>query len=230
MSDIDDEFEKLIADFEMGSGEEPESAESANLADSVESGGFANQEGIESDSEIDLDSPEDESLHLAGGKHSVGLVLAPIAPAKSVSDLLALYGVSRWVVPIAGQVALWFEITEDDDFEFDTLLGDERPLPEECDAYARVMSRLSKFGAVAVVSALTEEERIINGDVIARRYVNGEPEEPIPAGLLVNWMDPRAEDLLLGRTHPSDYPEAIPPDNSGGKPVPGRGRPMRPGQ
>lgn len=224
MSDIDDEFDKLIANFDS------DSADIAASAESAEPDATHNAEENTPEDENDLDSPHDESLHLAGGKQSVGLVLAPIAPAKSVSDLLGLYGVSRWVVPIAGQVALWFEITEDDDFDFDSLLGDERPLPEECDAYARVMSRLSKFGAVAIVSALAEEDRIINGDVIARRYVNGEPEDPIPAGLLVNWMDPRAEDLLLGRTHPSEYPDAIPPDNSGGKPAPGRGRPMRPGQ
>ncbi|MDO5729035.1 MAG: hypothetical protein Q4P71_05350 [Actinomycetaceae bacterium] len=221
MSDIDDEFDKLIAGFDSDSSV-PSASDIADESESLIAGEEVGQE-------IDLDAPEDEHLHLPGGKHSVCLVLAPLASAEAVSSILGLYGVSRWVVPIAGQVALWFESTEDDSSQFEALLGEERPMPEECDAYARVMSRLSRFGAVAIASSLTEQDDVIQGDVIARRYVNGAPEDSIPAGLLVNWMDSRAEDLLLGRTHPSELPDAIAPQNNPPGPT-GRERPMRPGK
>lgn len=221
MSDIDDEFDKLIAGFDTDTP--------VPAIDDAEKEDRSALNGDDTVDEVDLDTPEDEHLHLPDGKRSIGLVLAPLASAEAVSRMLGLYGVARWVVPIAGQVALWFEITDEESSEFDALLGEERPMPEECDAYARVMSRLTRFGAVAIVSSLTEEDDVIHGNVIARRYVNGAPEDSIPAGLLVNWMDSRAEDLLLGRVHPEEIADAIAPSDNPPGPT-GRERPMRPGK
>lgn len=177
----------------------------------------------------ELNEELDEQLHLDGGKRSIGLVFAPLRPATGVARMLGMYGIARWIVPIADQVVLYLELDEDissQDAEFESLLGENRPMPEEVDRFSRVMSKLSRFGAVAVVSSLQEEDSTIAGSIIARRYVNGEPEDQIPGGLLINSIDSRAEDLLLGRTHPSDYPDAIHPEERPRPNKRGFGRPF----
>ncbi|MDO5049627.1 MAG: hypothetical protein Q4D87_07075 [Actinomycetaceae bacterium] len=199
---IDDEFERIVA----GISEDPQSADEP---DEGESDAAAETDAADAK---DLDEPEDEHLHLEGGHRSIGLVFAPLRPASGVARMLGMYGIARWIVPIADQIVLYLEVDEGDnaeESEFESLLGEDQPMPEEVDRFARVISKLSKYGAVAVVSNLREEESLISGNIIARRYVNGEPEEKIPGGLLINSIDSRAEDLLLGRTHASDYPDAI---------------------
>lgn len=182
------------------------------------------------DDELSMDDPVDESLHLEGGRRSIALVMAPIPSAPGVSELLGMYGISRWVVPLQGQVALYMDLGEGSDAdEFASLLGEDRPIPEECDKFARIMSRLTRYGAVAITSILSEDENEVAGSVVARRYVNGEPEEVIPAGLLINTMDERAEDLLLGRTKPQDYDDAVNPQERPESPKRGFGRPWRRG-
>ena len=49
----------------------------------------------------------------------------------------------------------------------------------------------------------------VSGRISAQRYVAGEPEETIPAGLLMGSMPQATEDLLLGRTAPADYPDSV---------------------
>ena len=53
--------------------------------------------------------------------------------------------------------------------------------------------------------------------ITAQRYVNGSSEDDIPAGLLLGAMPQATEDLLLGRTLPSDYPDSIQADGKGGR-------------
>ena len=43
---------------------------------------------------------------------------------------------------------------------------------------------------------------------------SGEPEETIPAGLLLGAMPAATEDLLLGRTTPADYKDSVAADGS----------------
>jgi hypothetical protein len=234
---IDDEFERIISglsgdsdsDSEVpGDSHEPRAEKPGDSTEASEESAVepaadpAAEQSDKASAETDagqpreepqnLDEPEDEQLHLEGGRRSVGLVLAPLRPASGVARMLGMYGLARWIVPIADQIVLYLELDEGEDSEeaeFESLLGEDRPMPEEIDRFARVISKLSKYGAVAVVSNLSEEDSLISGSIAARRYVNGEPEDNIPGGLLINSIDSRAEDLLLGRTHPSDYPDAI---------------------
>ncbi|MDK7160785.1 hypothetical protein QP415_13115, partial [Pauljensenia sp. UMB3104] len=77
-----------------------------------------------------------------------------------------------------------------------------RPMPAPIDEAARVVSRLSKYGAVAVMSWLVEGDGVepgVSGRITAQRYVNGQPEETIPAGVLLGAMPQATEDLLHGR-------------------------------
>ncbi|MDO5034341.1 MAG: hypothetical protein Q4E01_03040 [Actinomycetaceae bacterium] len=196
---IDEEFQRIVAGME-----DPDL-----LKEAQEPAPQADEASEDSAEEPDLDTPVDESLHLQDGKQCVGLIFAPLRPAAAVSRMLGMYKIARWVVPIDNQVVLYLELESPEGEEFAELLGEERPMPEEVDRFARVLSKLSKFGAVAVVSTLAEEDSLVAGSVYARRYVNGEPEDSIPAGLLINSIDIRAEDLLLGRTHPEDYPDAV---------------------
>ena len=45
-----------------------------------------------------------------------------------------------------------------------------------------------------------------SGQITAKRYVAGEPEEDLDAGLILNTLGEKGEDLLLGRKRPEDYP------------------------
>lgn len=186
MSNIDDEFQRIISGF---SAEE-------TAADDL--------------SEIDpLDVPVDESLHLESGSQTIGFIVAPFASAQQIASILGVYGIERWIVQLNQQVALWCELDPEDTTAVEQLLGEERPLPEECDTFARILSRLSPIGVIGVVSTLREEDGEISGDVRARRYIAGEPEMVISGGLLLNGMEDRVEDLLLGRNHPSDFKDSV---------------------
>ncbi|EEH64227.1 hypothetical protein HMPREF0044_0516 [Gleimia coleocanis DSM 15436] len=196
MSDIDEEFQRIISGF---------SAEDLPTEDLSEAPFEA-----ESKLEVDpLDLPEDESLHLENGSQTVGFVIAPFTSAVQIANILGVYGIERWVVQLEDQIALWCELETEDTTDVERLLGDERPLPEECDAFARILSRLSPIGVIAVVSTLREEDGEVSGDVRARRYLAGEPESVIPGGLLLNGMENKVEDLLLGRSHPQDFGDSV---------------------
>lgn len=225
MSTIDDEFDKIIAGLH-GDIDSDIHRDASNAVDAdhdavrdpsqtVSAGGMADMGG-------------DEVTTSPSAVTGVGLVLCPIASASALCSMLGLYTIERWVVPMSGQVALWLPLDDCEESGFDELLGDERPIPEECDAYARVLSRLTRFGAVAVASKICDDTHEIQGSVVARRYVNGEPEETIPAGLLISSIDSRAEELLLGHTVAADYPDAVHPRQ---RPQPfkrGFGRPFGP--
>ena len=116
------------------------------------------------------------------------------------------------------------ETTPTDEEELDALLTGQRPMPDVVDRVARAVSNLSKYGAVALMSWLVEGDGVepgVSGRISAQRYVGGEPEEAIPAGLLLGAMPPATEDLLLGRTTPSDYSDSVSADGSrkGGGPL-----------
>lgn len=160
------------------------------------------------------DQPLDESLHLEGGKLSVALVLAPLNAPEALHALLALKGISEAVVRLKPWTAVWLpvETTPTDEDELEALLADSRPMPSRVDEVARLISRLSKYGAVAMMSWLVEGDGVepgVSGRITAQRYVSGAPEEAIPAGLLLGSMPQATEDLLLGRTKPEDYEDSV---------------------
>ena len=165
------------------------------------------------------DTPVDESLHLEGGRLSVALVLAPISYPEALHSLLALTGVRESIVRLKPWTAVWLrvETTPTDEEELDALLTGQRPMPDAVDCVARAVSNLSKYGAVALMSWLVEGDGVepgVSGRISAQRYVSGEPEETIPAGLLLGAMTAATEDLLLGRTTPADYKDSVAADGS----------------
>lgn len=202
--DIDAEFEDIVSHFEESSA--PRDDELSDLG------------RLPRDGE-DLDTPVDESLHLDGGRLSVGLVLAPVPSPEALHALLGLAGIRAAVVRLKPWTAVWLRVgtvpTGEDELE--SLLTDARPMPPEVDRVARVVSRLSRFGSVAMMSWLVEGEGIepgVSGQITARRYVRGEPEEDIPAGVLLGTMPPATEDLLLGRSTPDDYDDSVSPEGT----------------
>lgn len=161
----------------------------------------------------------DSPLHLDGGRLSIGLVLAPLPSLNALYSLLSLGGHHYDVVSIKPWSAAWIpvEAAGGDEDEFASLLAEERDMPPQVDAVARAVSRLSKYGAVALMSWLSEGEGAepgVSGQITARRYVAGAPEADIPAGVLVGALPQDAEDLLLGRTTPKDYPGSINADGT----------------
>ncbi|MDC4233098.1 hypothetical protein M3T53_05145 [Actinomyces sp. B33] len=200
--DIDAQFRDLVAGLEDSDG-------SLDAAEGPDAGGRPAEDGRDAD-----DIPVDESLHLEGGRLSVGLVLAPISSPEALHSLLSLTGIRESVVRLKPWTGVWLRVetrpTAED--EFDDLLADTKPMPEAVDAVARVVSRLSKYGAVALMSWLVEGEGAepgVSGRITAQRYVAGRPEDPIPAGVLLGAMPQAAEDLLLGRTRPGDYGDSV---------------------
>lgn len=202
--DIDAEFERLVAGMEN--------------AESGETGAGGGRPGA-----ADLDKPVDESLHLEGGKRSVALVLAPIASATALAGLLHMLGQSVWVVRVKPYTAAWLSIpakAQGAD-ELEELLADRAPLPPQVDGLAVAVSRLSRYGAVALVSWLVEGAGVepgVSGQITARRYVDGKAEASLPAGVVLGGLDQRAEDLLLGRTTPRDYRGAVHSGKQGRRP------------
>ncbi len=214
--DIDAEFRDLVAGLGSGMGA------SASEADAEGGKGDAPGDGsVEADLaalEAALrdpdDTPVDESLHLDGGRLSVALVLAPIPSPEALHALLGLAGIAEAVVRLKPWTAVWLpvETTPTDEDELEALLAETRPMPDRVDEVARVVSRLSKYGAVAMMSWLVEGDGVepgVSGRITAQRYVSGAPEEPIPAGLLLGSMPQATEDLLLGRTCPGDYEDSV---------------------
>ena len=190
--DLDAQFRDLVAGMEtdLDAGGVPEDAAAS-----------------QNPATDDLDTPVDEALHLEGGKLSVALILAPIHEA---------------VVRLKPWTGVWLRVqtqtTQED--ELNVLLTGRRAMPAEVDKVASVISRLSKYGAVAIMSWLVEGDGIepgVSGQITAQRYVNGHSEDDIPAGLLLGAMPQATEDLLLGRTVPEDYPDSIQADGKGGK-------------
>ena len=205
--DLDAQFRDLVAGMEtdLDAGDMPEDAAAS-----------------QNPATDDLDTPVDEALHLEGGKLSVALILAPIPSAEALHSLLALSGIHEAVVRLKPWTGVWLRVqtqtTQED--ELDVLLTGRRAMPAEVDKVASVISRLSKYGAVAIMAWLVEGDGMepgVSGQITAQRYVNGHSEDDIPAGLLLGAMPQATEDLLLGRTVPADYPDSIQADGKGGK-------------
>ena len=198
--DIDREFQSIVSQFDEPALTRPE----GDLSDL----------GRPVNPDEDLDTPVDESLHLDGGRLSVGLVLAPVSSPEALHALLGLVGVSEPVVRLKPWTAVWLRVETQPapEDELEALLGGEREMPPAVDHVARVVSRLSRFGSVAMMSWLVEGQGVepgVSGQISARRYVQGAPEDAIPAGVLLGAMPPATEDLLLGRTTPVDYPDSV---------------------
>lgn len=183
MSELDDEFQRIISG--MSADELPENAIAESLFEY-----------------LDLPAEDTPLVNI----RTVGIILTPFSDMEQIAAILSVYGLDRWLISFDdGQVAMWLELDPEDPNNMDHLLGEERPIPEECDRFARILSKLSPIGVVAIVSNILDEDGETNGDVRARRYVGGKPEEIINAGTLVATMHYDLEDFLLGRLHPGSY-------------------------
>ena len=93
-----------------------------------------------------------------------------------------------------------------DDTDLDEL-GEESP-SDNAPAVAAFLSRLTKYGVVLIDVDLGEDtgfEAGISGVVRARRFLGGQSSDEIPAGLLLNSLDPLIERIVLGEKSPQDY-------------------------
>lgn len=154
---------------------------------------------------------EEPPRHLEGQKLCVALVLAPTDNPDFLEAVLRLTKTSAQVVQLNPWAAAWMEVPAESSEEEETaaFLTGSRPVPRPVDQIARVISKISRHGAVAIVSWLFEDmglEPGVSGMITGKRYIAGEPEQDLDAGLLLNDMDQKSEDLLLGRTRPEDYP------------------------
>ncbi|MFT0762395.1 hypothetical protein VRY54_04965 [Actinomyces sp. F1_1611] len=159
------------------------------------------------DEALQVDPPD----HLEQGRLCVALVLAPFANPSPLRTLLQLTKATAEVVQLETFSAVWLELPDaaTEEEEMAAFLTGTRPVPAEVDRIARVLSKLTRHGAVALLSTLFENagmEPGVSGQITAKRYVGGEPEEDLDAGLILNTLGEKGEDLLLGRKRPEDYP------------------------
>jgi hypothetical protein len=150
---------------------------------------------------------------VAPKRRVIGLVLAPIDNAGALATLLKLSGTEVAVVKVKPWSAAWIEVSLDDSVQEDDvalLLSGQRPIPTEVDQLARTISKLTPYGAVAIASWLStwdDQDSQTTGTISAKRYVGGEPEADIEPGMLMAQIDNAAEELLLGRATPDDFPD-----------------------
>lgn len=160
----------------------------------------------------DLEAPLKDTSELEPKRTSIGMVLAPVNDVAALGALLKLAGIDADVVKTDPWAAVWIPLDPADapvDEELLLLTG-QRPIPDVVDRVAKVVSTFTPYGAVVLISWLAEDESFesgITGNITAKRYVDGEPEETLESGILINQLDDIAEDLLLGRATPSDFPD-----------------------
>ncbi|MFZ1382426.1 MAG: hypothetical protein WAS54_06535 [Scrofimicrobium sp.] len=139
------------------------------------------------------------------------LVLSQIDAPAALSAGLSMVGASAPVIGISNGSAVTMEVEQDgpsDEEELAMLLGDDRPIPDAVDKMASLVSKMTAGGSVALTSWTSSEDEGTEGTIVARRYVNGKPEQKLSAGLVLAGLDPVCEELLLGRVTPEEA-EAI---------------------
>ena len=157
-------------------------------------------------------APADDAAAPAGASGTpakLALVLTPVASAPALAGLCAMAGIDVDVVPSSSGAVAALEIAAKapaDDWDISQLLGGEDGgFPPEAEEVAKNLSRLSRAGVVLLVADLATDVGIesgLSGQISARRYTSGEPEEDVPAGLILAGADQVIEDLILGRTRP----------------------------
>ncbi len=146
-------------------------------------------------------------------------ILTPFDQAEVVAGIAALQKLDVDVVPTQSGVLVVRElpvpqydewdirnILGPDESDFDEL-GEDSP-SDNAPAVAAFFSRLSKFGVVLMDVDLGEDtgfEAGVSGLVRARRFMGGEAGDEVPAGLLLNAVDPIVERIVLGQASPGDH-------------------------
>ncbi|MDO5746372.1 MAG: hypothetical protein Q4P66_01750 [Actinomycetaceae bacterium] len=134
-----------------------------------------------------------------------------LTPVQDETDLVALLAVNRLdalVIHTDTGAIVYQECRVEPGNEFEELLGDDRPVPEEAERMAKVVSSMmSYYGAILCVSWLQDapdETSQLCGQVIAKRYVNQEFDANLPSGQLISALSSSVEDLLLGLITPEE--------------------------
>lgn len=152
--------------------------------------------------------------------HKRYVVLTPFDKAEVVAGIARIRGIEADVVSTGSGVALVRDIPvpEFTDWDIAELLGDiedaagnEAPVPQSSPnsdidadnprAVAAVFSELSPYGVVLLEVELGDDvggEDGVSGVVHAQRVIAGKPGEVLPAGLILNSLDPKIEALILG--------------------------------
>lgn len=147
------------------------------------------------------------------------VILTPFDKADVVAAVLKLRNIHADVVATASGACVVRELpaVEFDDWDISELLGStteatgELPEPDrapgesdpsdDADHVAGLLSKLSKYGVVLLTAEIGEDvglEAGTSGLVQAVRVQNGKRTEDIPAGLVLNTVDPVIESLILG--------------------------------
>lgn len=135
------------------------------------------------------------------------LVLSQIDAPAALSAGLSMVGASAPVIQVSQGSAVIMEVEQNgpsDEEELAMLLGDDRPIPDSVDKMASLVSKMTAGGAVALTSWTSSEKEGTEGTIVARRYINGKPEQKLSAGLVLAGLDPVCEELLLGRLTPEE--------------------------
>ena len=146
-------------------------------------------------------------------------ILTPFDQAEVVAGIAALQKLDVDVVPTKSGALVVRElpVPQYDEWDIRNILGPDESDFEElgqdnpsdnAPAVAAFFSRLSKFGVVLMDVDLGEDtgfEAGVSGLVRARRYMGGAADEEVPAGLLLNALDPLVERIVLGQTSPEEH-------------------------
>lgn len=146
-------------------------------------------------------------------------ILTPFDQAEVIAGIAALQKLDVDVVPTKSGALVVRElpVPQYDEWDIRNILGPDESDFEElgqdnpsdnAPAVAAFFSRLSKFGVVLMDVDLGEDtgfEAGVSGLVRARRYMGGEAGEEVPAGLLLNALDPLVERIVLGQASPDDH-------------------------
>ena len=146
-------------------------------------------------------------------------ILTPFDQAEVIAGIAALQKLDVDVVPTkpGALVVRELPVPQYDEWDIRNILGPDESDFEElgqdnpsdnAPAVAAFFSRLSKFGVVLMDVDLGEDtgfEAGVSGLVRARRYMGGEAGEEVPAGLLLNALDPLVERIVLGQASPDDH-------------------------
>ena len=146
------------------------------------------------------------------------VILTPFDKAEVVAAVLRLREISADVVPTRSGVCVVQELAQKtyDDWDISEILGAPEGSNTDLDAnaadtadtadanspeeVASVLSKLSKWGVVLLKAEVGEDvglESGTSGLVSAVRVLNGKRGDEIPAGLLINTLDPLVEALIL---------------------------------
>ncbi|WP_448071724.1 hypothetical protein [Georgenia yuyongxinii] len=142
----------------------------------------------------------------------IALVLTPVASAPALAGLCAMSGIDVDVVPSTSGAVAVLQIAAraaTDEWDIGELVGEAGgpSLPPEAEELAANLSRMSRAGVVLMTAQLATDVGIesgLSGHIHARRYVGGEPDGDVPAGLVLAGADQVVEDLILGRVGAGD--------------------------